>query len=146
MKLKHIILAGLTTAILVAGIFLVIVYGFGGLQRGTADFRGETSEIEQTKANGSYRIAAYEKFFDKCAGIQSLESKIDNMEEELEDADKQRVTVLNASITASKNKRSEMIASYNADARKEDTQGQFKASDLPYKIDENEGRTLCEAY
>ena len=66
------------------------------------------------------------------------------MEDELETADKERATILNASITASKNKRSEMIASYNADARKEDTQGQFKASDLPYKINENEERTLCE--
>lgn len=136
-------------AILISGvlIFLIAVYGFGFLQRGTADFRGETGQIEQTKANSSYRIASYDNFYDSCASVQSLESKIINMKEELEETEgKQRETVLNTSITASKNKRAELIASYNADARKEATQGQFRASDLPYELDENEEETTCEAY
>lgn len=128
-------------------IFLVVVYGFGFLQRGTADFRGETGQIEQTKANSNYRIASYDDFYDSCASVQSIEGKIRNMEKELEsDASEQRVTVLNTSITASKNKRVELITSYNADARKEATRGQFRSSDLPYELDENKEETICEAY
>src|SRR5699024_6135465 len=108
----------------------------------TADFRGEKGEIEQSRADADYRINAYDQFNDKCAGIQTLESKITNLSDELEETeDEQRKSVLNTSITASKNKRAELINDYNADARKEATRGQFKASDLPYEIDINEEET-----
>lgn len=148
MKKGQVVIIGIGLLLAIVSAFLIAVYGFGFLQRETADFRGETGQIEETKANSSYRIASYNKFYDKCASIQSLESKINNMQDELDEtkAESQRETVLNTSITASKNKRSELIASYNADARKEDTEGQFRASDLPYKIDENEEETICEAY
>lgn len=127
--------------------FLVIVYGLSSLQRGTAEFRGKTGQIEQTKANSNYRIASYDDFYDTCASVQSLESKIKNMQEELHETEEsQRITVLKTSITASKNKRAEMIAKYNADARKEATKAQFKASDLPYELDENREETICEIY
>lgn len=127
--------------------FLVLVYGFGFLQRGTADFRGETGQIEKTKANSNYRIAAYDNFYDACASVRSLESKIVNMQEELENTTEvQRETVLNTSITASKNKRAELIESYNADARKEATRGQFRSSDLPYELDKKVEVTICEVY
>jgi len=127
-------------------ILLAIIYGGGLLQRMTADFRGETSQIEQTEADSDYRISAYDQFYDKCASVQSIESKIRNLEEELENTDdKQRQSILKTSVTASKNKRAEMIQSYNADARKEDTRGKFKASDLPYELNENEEETICQA-
>lgn len=138
------VLASLLT---IAALFLIAVYGFGFLQRETADFRGETDQIEQTKANSNYRIAAYDHFYDLCGSVQSIESKIGNMQDELEGADSaQRETVLNTSITASKNKRAELITSYNADARKEATQGQFKASDLPFELSEEGEKTVCESY
>lgn len=127
--------------------FLIAVYGFGFLQRETADFRGETEQIEKTQADGDYRIAAYNEFYDKCASVQSLESKISNLETEVEATDdEQRVSILNTSITAAKNKRAELIHEYNADARKEATQGQFRASDLPYELNENEGETVCQDF
>lgn len=145
--MNKVILAVIATLVGGVMMFLIAVYGFGFLQRETADFRGETGQLEQTKANSDYRIASYDDFYDSCASVQSLESKITNMKEELEGTEgKQRETVLNTSITASKNKRSELIASYNADARKEATQGQFRASDLPYYIDEEGEKTTCEAY
>lgn len=145
--MKNKIVITVSVLVAIAAIFLVAVYGFGFLQRGTADFRGETGQVEQTKANSNYRIAAYDQFYDKCASVQSMESKINNMEEELEGTEEtQRKTVLNTSITASKNKRADLITSYNADARKEATRGQFKASDLPYELSENEEATTCEAY
>lgn len=146
MKSKLTILVAAVLAVVAA--ILILVYGFGMLQRGTADFRGETSQIEQTKADANYRIASYDHFYDLCAGVQSLESKISNMVDELEITgdDTQRKTVLNTSITASKNKRAELIATYNADARKEATRGQFKASELPYELFESEESTICESY
>lgn len=144
---KKVVLPILATILAVALLFLIAVYGFGFLQRETADFRGETGVIEQTKANSSFRIAAYDSFYDACANVRSLESKIVNMQEELDGTEaEQRETVLKTSITASKNKRAELIESYNADARKEATRGQFRASDLPYELDENEEVTICEAY
>lgn len=126
-------------------IVLTLIYGGGMLQRLTADFRGETSQIEQTEANADYRISAYDQFYDKCMSVKSTESKIKNLADELEQTEKeQRKDILNTSITASKNKRAEMIQSYNADARKEDTRAKFKASDLPYELNENEEETVCE--
>ncbi|MDQ0298487.1 aspartate oxidase [Salibacterium salarium] len=142
--MKKIIIILIGSLLAVAVLFLVAVYGFGFLQRSTADFRGETGQIEQTEADSDYRIASYDRFYDTCAGIQSLESKIENMEDELETTDsQQRKTVLNTSITASENKRVELIDSYNADARKESTRGKFRASDLPYEINKNKEETVC---
>lgn len=132
--------------VLIITTILVSVYGGGFLQRMTADFRGETSQIEQTQADANYRISAYDQFYDKCSGVQSLESKIKNLTGELEATDEEkRKSVLNTSITASKNKRAEMINEYNADARKEATRGQFRASDLPYELSEDEEETSCES-
>lgn len=133
-----------SAVVIAVAIILASVYGGGLLQRMTADFRGETDQIEQTQADADYRISAYDQFYDKCAGIQTIESKIANLSDELEEAeDEQRKSVLNTSITASKNKRAELINDYNADARKEATRGQFKASELPYEIDIEGETTTC---
>lgn len=144
MKRKTLITIGASVIALL--LILALIYGGGMVQRLTADFRGETKQIEQTKASGDYRIAAYDQFYDKCAGVRTLESKIVNMERELEGTEEvQRKTTLNTSITASANKRAELIESYNADARKEASRGQFKASDLPFELDIEED-TVCENY
>jgi len=142
--MRNTIIAITASSLLTVVIILFAVYGFGYLQRGTADFRGETSQIEQTKANADYRISAYDEFYDSCASVKSIEKKIKNIEDELEETEEsQRKTTLKTSITASKNKRAELIESYNADARKEATRGQFKASDLPYELNIEED-TICE--
>lgn len=142
-KITAIIIASLAVLCI---IYLIAVYGFGFMQRETADFRGETGQIEDTQANSSYRISAYDDFYDSCASVKSIESKIENLVDELENAEEaQRKSILNTSITAAKNKRAELIESYNADARKEATRGQFKSSDLPYELDIEE-ETTCEAY
>lgn len=146
MKTRDFFIGIIAVVVIFAIVFLVGVYGFGFLKRTTADFRGETEAIEETQANGDYRIASYNHFYDLCASVKSLENKIDNMKSELEKTDKdQRELVLNASITASKNKRAELINTYNADARKDFTVGQFRASDLPYQLDVDEEETICTA-
>lgn len=145
--IKKVIIPTFLGIVLFFSLILGLIYGTGWLQRGTADFRGETSKIEQTNASGSYRIAQYEHFYDSCASVQSIEGKIVNMQDELDVVeDEQRKIVLNASITASKNKRAELIAKYNADARKEGTMAQFKSSDLPFSLSDDEGVTICEVY
>src|SRR5699024_680417 len=142
--MKNKITIAVFAVVIAVALFLAAVYGGGLMQRLTADFRGETGQIEQTQADADYRISAYDQFYGKCAGIQTLESKISNLSDELEETDdEQRKSVLNTSITASKNKRAELINDYNADARKEATRGQFKASDLPYEVDINEEETTC---
>ena len=117
-------------------LYLLGVFGGGFLQRTTADFRGETAQIEAVKADPNYRIASYEKFYDLYAAILADDDKIKNLKEELETTNpsSSRIEQINSSITAVKNSRAEKIRQYNADAQKEDTRANFLASNLPYEI------------
>jgi hypothetical protein len=120
------------------------LFGFGLFNRATADFRGTNEQIEKTRADGDYRIAAYDHFYDLCASVQTAENEIKNSEDELDETkDATRRSQIRANITAQKNSRAEKINDYNADARKEGTQGQFRASDLPYQLNVNEEETQC---
>lgn len=135
----------------VAGVIVVVLlglamwaWGFGLFSAATAPLRGETEVREQTVADGTYRIAAYERFYDLCASIQAKETAITNLRAELETGPPpDRVTQVNASITANQNQRNASIQRYNAEARMEGTLGQFRASDLPFELDPNEEVTTC---
>lgn len=123
---------GLTIgAIVVAvGVFLGIMYGTGWLQRLTADFRGETAQIERVQADPNFRIAAYEQFYDRAGRIEALEEQICLMKEaELPEGQ------VSVNVLALSNQRIDLIKKYEADASKEDTRANFLASDLPYTID-----------
>jgi hypothetical protein len=140
------IIGGALLLIVVIALSTMAIFGFGLFQRGTADFRGKTQQIEQTKANGSYRIASYEKFFDECAAVQDDEASITSLKEELSGNPKpsdSRIGQINASLTALRASRVEKINHYNADARKTATEGQFRASDLPYQLDKTNEETSC---
>lgn len=131
-------------ALLVIG--LIGVFGFGWFQRSTADYRGKTGQIEQVQGDGSYRIAAYDHFYDLCAAVQAQEASIGNVQAELDTKpDKQRTAVLEASLTALKNNRAQLVTQYNADARKADTKGHFRSSDLPFQINLESEHTTCSA-
>ena len=111
------------------------VYVFGSVQRSTAGFRGETEVIEKTRADGSYRIAAYELFFNRCASIQSKQATIAQMEQELAGKpDAQRKAWLEQTLTGLRAGLNTDITRYNADSAKEGTLAQFKDSGLPYRI------------
>lgn len=140
-----ILFAGVLAIIVVIVLSIMATFGFGLFQRGTADFRGGTQAIEQTKGSGSYRIAAYDRFFDSCASIQSDEGTIKELLEERKSANKDRVDQINTTLTAVRSARREKIAEYNADARKTDTRGHFRSSDLPYNINAEEEITTCTA-
>lgn len=116
-------------AILAGGV-LAATYGTGWLQRLTANFRGETSQIEKIHARGDYRIAAYDTFYDRYESIEALEQQICTMRDADLPGDQASVNEI-----ALSNQRINLIAKYEADARKEDTKANFLASDLPYQID-----------
>jgi hypothetical protein len=126
------------------GLHLTGVYVFGGVQRSTADYRGETDQIEKTRADGSYRIQAYETFFDQCNAIAAKQQTVKQMEAELETTDDaQRKAWLQNTLTGIKSSLNTDISRYNADAAKEDTVGNFRASGLPYKIELDDKETQC---
>lgn len=108
---------------------LGLMYATGWLQRLTADFRGETAQIEKVQADPNFRIAAYEAFYDRFGRIEALEQQICTMK----DADLPEDQV-STNVLALTNQRIDLIEKYNADARKEDTRANFLASDLPYEI------------
>ena len=100
----------------------------------TADVRGRVDANEQIKS-GSNRIVQYDSFFNACSSIQGIEGTIDALLEELastvDENNKQRIQT---NITGNKAARAQAIAQYNADARKNYTDGQFRDSDLPYQL------------
>lgn len=111
-------------------VFLLIAFGMGWLQRWTADFRGETAQIEKVQADPNYRISAYDTFYNRYEAIEALEQQICNMRG-VDLPDNQE----DVNEIALSNQRINLIAKYEADARKEDTKANFLASDLPYEID-----------
>lgn len=65
------------SAILVGAIVVGIATAAGAIQWGTADIRGKLDAREQIHANGSYRIDAYDHFFNLCASVQTNEQNLD---------------------------------------------------------------------
>lgn len=122
------------------------VFGFGLFQRSTADFRGETEAIERTQADGAFRIASYEWYFDQCAAIQAAEGRINAQLSEL-DGDpapsEDRRERINTNLAAMRGQRDALIARYNQEARKEETTGAFRANDLPMQINVSNPTTTC---
>ena len=125
----------------IAGLLIasMSVFGWGLWSNATANFRGQVSARNQINGNGAYRIAAYNHFYDLCQQVQSKELSLHNLEQELATTtDPQRKLVLEASVDALRNSLADDITQYNADSRKTATAGQFRASDLPARIDPND--------
>jgi hypothetical protein len=133
---------------LAAVLFLVAMatFGFGFFSQKSADFRGETSKRNQVEANGAFRIAAYDRFFDLCTSVQASEATLTALRQELTTNPPQsRITQINGAITANTANRAATIRQYNNDAAKSYTVGQFQASNLPYQLDINAQETSCAA-
>ncbi len=132
-------LLALVTLLWVAGVIFS-----GEAKKATANFRGEVSATEMINANGAYRIAAYDHFFDLCASVQDTENTIRVLEAELDSGvSTARAEQVTGAITANRIKRGNQINRYNSDARKEGTSGQFRDSALPYQLDPNMEATTC---
>lgn len=125
--------------VLVSGISIA-VWGFGV---GTADVSGRGNAHKQLRS-ANYRIPAYDHFYDLCGSVQANEDALAAQEDELKtatDDDRSRVA---ANISGLKAQIARSIRQYNADARKTDTLGHFRASDLPYQLDSTTEGTSCE--
>ncbi|MEV1295218.1 hypothetical protein [Pseudonocardia sp. NPDC049635] len=133
-----------TVAVIIALAFIA-VYGFGTFRKETAEFRGDVAQNERVTADPNYRIAAHDRFYDLCAAIQSREASITAQRAELDTTDDPaRAGQLRQNLTALEASRASAINQYNADARKEGTRAEFRASDLPAEIPQ-EGPTRCDA-
>lgn len=115
---------------------LVLIVVIGAFTFVWAPWKGAIEQRNQTQGSGSYRIAAYDHFYDLCGDIQAKEDQIANVTAN---------PPANADVIllALNNSRNSLIREYNADARKADTLAHFKASDLPYQIDPTEESTSC---
>lgn len=124
---------------------LVLVYVSGGISQLTASFRGKTEEKEITEADGAFRVTSYDRFFEICSDVQAKEQKIRNSEKALEDEglSEQRRTVLEDSILANTNQRSELITQYNA-LTDNKYRTAYKDKGLPENLDEEADRTECK--
>lgn len=107
-----------------------------GIRWATADLRGKGSAREQIKANGSFRIAAYNEFFDLCGAVQAQEDRLRIFADD--DSENGRIN-----LRAVEAKRAELIREYNNKASRGYTEGQFRASDLPYRLNINDKETEC---
>lgn len=127
------------------GVIVGLIFYFGSLQRSTAEFRGETDQIEKIQADGDYRIANYDHFFDLCGAVQAQEGKMITFEQQLADGDlsQSQANITQANLTAATNKRIDLITQYNADASKADTKANFLASSLPHELDMEAEATTC---
>ena len=127
-------------AVLFAVILFIMafgVFGVGGFLRSTADYRGETEKREQVEAQGEYRIAKYDKFHNLCNDIQAKNEDIQLAEETLSGKQKEKV------VYAHSQTKNSMIAEYNSMANQDYTAGDFRSSELPYQIDEDDMEVEC---
>lgn len=136
---------GIWVAAILGGIALIIglFFATGWFSIATSDFRGEVDKHNKVEANGDYRIAAYDHFYDTCAAVRSKETTISYLRVEATTATGSRKTQIEGAITANQIARNELINQYNVDARKSYTSGQFKASDLPYQLDQESEQSTC---
>lgn len=130
------------------GLVLLIV-GVYAIRWVTAEPRGALDQREKTIADGDYRIANYDYFFNLCGNIQAAEDKILNTEARPVSSEDSNSGFTqgqkDAILLALTNTRSELIRDYNASATKEDTAGHFRSSNLPYQIDPTQEATTCAA-
>lgn len=85
--------------------------------------------------SGQHRIVAYNHFFDLCAGVRADEVSLDAQNAQLETTtDAFQRTRVQTNITGLLGHRASLMEEYNANARKDYTEGQFRDSDLPYQL------------
>jgi hypothetical protein len=122
----------------------ITLFATGSIQKWTADFRGDVKAKEQTKGNGSFRVATYNDFFNLCSSVQSDEDALRNAQDEMDakETTADRKAKLRQNITAIKNTRAESVRDYNAKAANE-YKAAFRSNDLPARLDVTDYNTEC---
>jgi hypothetical protein len=127
---------GCFASALIGTIVLVLVLGLGtwAFRVATAELKGRgDAHIEIN--SGANRIAQYEHFFDLCVSVQNAETGLDAENARLkETTDPHMKGIIQTNISGLIMTRQHGINTYNADATKNYTSGQFLASNLPYQL------------
>jgi hypothetical protein len=111
-----------------------ITYAWTQFTMDTAERRGEASKQEQVEASGSYRVAQHDWFYNMCGDIAAKQDNVKLMEES--GYTKKEVAANEAQLNV-------MVEQYNSKAANNYTAGQFKADELPYKIDADKDVKSC---
>lgn len=132
------VVIGIVSVVALVGIIWGITYA-------TADTRGAIAQNELVRADGQFRLAAYNHFFDLCSSIQGDERRIVNLQAELDRGNltPARANTLPGIITATMNSRDANVVKYNNDAQKSGAEGAFRSAKLPVYINPNELSTTC---
>lgn len=88
-------------------------------------------------------VGVHERFFDRCASVQSLEDQRDEVAAELEAAEGDREERLRSSLQAIKSERARTIRQYNADADAP-TRAFLRSEGLPAELDVDKEETTCD--
>lgn len=139
-------------AAIISGLVLIPLLIFAGtmtFRYFTADARGQV-EMEERVQSGDFRQHSYDHFYNLCVEVQSAQAEHEQqlrVLEGLESGTPQYNRAVRAE--AAQRARIERLArEYNTDARREETVGQFRANDLPERIEMDEleegGRVSCE--
>lgn len=125
---------GFGAVALIIVISIVLAVGHWAFSWWAAPYQGKLQARQQIQGSGDYRIQAYNHFFDLCASIttmdQALQQTVAN-----EKTDKgESLQIDRTNFTAQLNSRDDAANTYNQDAQKSYTVGQFKASKLPFQI------------
>ncbi len=133
-----IILWGILTLIIIFAFIIAIGVASYGISWVAAPFQGMLEKRQEVQS-GDFRLYSYEHFYDMYASAKAYTQKIENQKIRLENTeDKEERRKIRRNLNGLRNKRTEVIQEYNSDARKEESRGQFRAKDLPYKL-EKEG-------
>lgn len=142
------------TVILWAVVGILVLWGLviavWGFRVATAGIYG-AGEARIQIQSAEFRIAAVNRFFNRCAAIQRNEAQIDALlltleEEGLSQRTRELTLTQLAGVRAT---RDGGIFTYNTEAANTYTFGQFRDEDLPFRIPDTEypegGKTLCIA-
>jgi hypothetical protein len=121
--------------ILGAVVILVLVVGAWAITVAWAPWKGAGDVRKQTQGNASFRIASYNHFYDLCGQARTLQqnARITRVEIRKATTPDERYRQ-ETNLQAQRNQLNELVNTYNQDARKTGTSGQFKASDLPFSL------------
>lgn len=125
---------GVVIGLLVILGLAVLIGGGLGLRYLLAEPKGIV-EAEEKIQSGDNRIDKYNHFYDQCAKAQEYQDKIERYEKRLENAEtKDARSQYRDNLAGVRGMFENTVRSYNQDARKSYTAGQFRADDLPYQL------------
>lgn len=118
---------------------MVLIWGIvaagWGIKVATAGLYGR-GEAHVQIHSANFMIEAYNSFHDQYGSILALEGQIVETETYLKtlEPNSREYTFASINLLSLRNLRHTAIQKYNADARKNWTEGQFRDADLPYQI------------